>query len=285
MIPVKRVMKPELLTWQIPTDLASNHKNYPIGVEGLVATVLQGVPIFCAGAFVTDCYTYNPQSYGWEPAAPMVEPRFYAAGDVVLGGSQWWITGGRNGNSNEETILDNTEFVVEPQGDHLFNGVQALPMAMEHHCLISIDATRLFLAGGTTRVTDKDTTQSNKTYIIDLANSEGWQELPDRPIDRSSMACFKVETEQNGPEIVLMSGTGREPTDIFSLTSLTWRAGPNFPYVVFWPTVVGPYKDSYLVMGGFSGSNSHDEIYWLNTTSDPWTWIQEASSLTNPQLG
>ena len=127
------------------------------------------------------------------------QQRHRPAADLVIRGSEWWITGGERDGSAK---LEDTEMVPDPHSRHDSEGVQRLPMPMEYHCIVSINRSHVFLAGGSS----PDIKDLNQSFIIGLTNSEGWQDFDNMPIHRHTQVCFLLQTEF-GKEIVVTGGS------------------------------------------------------------------------------
>ena len=115
--------------------------NYPIAIHGAIGGLLEGIPIICGG--VNHKYTSNKcykitskMSY----QVIMSTMRSNAAG-VVIDGSTFWITGGKDRNAN---ALLSSELI---QWNGTMPGPE-LPNPLVGHTMVIIDNDLTMVIGG-----------------------------------------------------------------------------------------------------------------------------------------
>ena len=259
-----------------------NITRYPRIDSGMVGTHLSGKVMICGGSFTNECYGYDVQNNSWSALEPMREVRHYPAATLILGGSEWWITGGRvlsTANGQNKGYIDSTEILRNGK----FVKGPDLPEKMAYHCILSVNHTHVMLVGGIYfSETINNTIDSNRTYMIDITNEYGWVPLEDMKSKRHGSGCHMVETEEFGKEIVVAGGSGLKSTEIFSLTNETWREGPPLPNYVTYTSYVDPAEEFLLVGGLGKESVQYDEMFKLDTSTEEWQWRKQFTTLTFP---
>ena len=116
--------------------------NYPIGIHGAIGGLLEGEPIICGG--FNNAYTskncYEITSKRSDQLVIMSTMRSNAAG-VVINGSTFWITGGKDHNAN---ALLSSEFIQ-------WNGTMPgpkLPNPLVGHTMVIINNDLTMVIGG-----------------------------------------------------------------------------------------------------------------------------------------
>ena len=87
-------------------------------------------------------------------------------------------------------------------------------------------------------------------------NSSSWESLPSLANRRDSQACTVLGDQvwvMGGFLDTFKSGGFLSSTEVFSLTSLTWRPGPSLPTPVAWGQAVVAGGQLYHVGGMHSG--------------------------------
>ena len=90
-------------------------------------------------------------------------------------------------------------------------------------------------------------------YMYDWT-AETWTQLASMFTPRDAWRSCGVATVANGDkEVVMITGPGADstPSEIYSVSSDTWRAGPYFPEEANYMSAVQDGRGSFLVLGGF----------------------------------
>ena len=97
-----------------------------------------------------------------------------------------------------------------------------LPLRIMDHCLLRVNATHIFMAGGRT----ESYRQLNNAYLLDT-NSGAWRRLPDMRQKRFDHACAKLPGHED--KILVVGGPKgtRERSEVLDLVSLEWGEGPK----------------------------------------------------------
>jgi len=134
---------------------------FPRPNSGMVSAVHDGKVVACGGHQVDTCYTYDPSVNEWSDGPALAENRFSAA-SFVTGDGRFVISGGNNeGDGNIQT---DTAYVLDPGASEFYVDEDlALPMPLFAHCMVSLNGTHVFLAGG--RDQDGDT---KRAFILNI---------------------------------------------------------------------------------------------------------------------
>ncbi len=187
--------------------------NYPHTADGPTCTFLEEGKIKCCGGEgwedLDQCYDYEPSSNKWSRAPNLSDTRYWARSAHVEEGF-WMVTGGQDcGQDRDCTTTDlwiGTQFIAGPtlEGDDL-----------SAHCQVEIDLIHVFIAEG----------ETGRTWILD------WE--TQKFIEQESMAspkelpgCGKIINFDGEIEVVVAS---LGESEIFNLSSGTWRQGPDVP--------------------------------------------------------
>ena len=127
--PFKNVSVPK------PADL-------PETMTGPVANLVEDCLIACGGDGVANCYIYNMEDNTWLKTVSLDQPRFLAV-DFVMGDS-WYILGGWDSTTDPYTYLDSTLVYT----DGVFHPWHDLPYPASGACIINVNETHVFYAGG-----------------------------------------------------------------------------------------------------------------------------------------
>ena len=121
----------------------------------------------------------------------MITKRSFAA-SVVLDQNILWIVGGYNGRYN----LRSTEFIR--LGQPSVKGPD-MPFTINRHSMIQYDEKSIYIIGG-----NKNSSISNKTWIIDPTNGFRIKKGPSLNEGRQSHACAKMSI--NGRTVLVVAG-------------------------------------------------------------------------------
>ena len=117
----------------------------------------------------------------------------------------------------------------------------ALPAPLWKHCLIKVNSTHMFMAGG-----EDNVHRSDRAYLLNLETWQ-WTRLPDMKRQRSEQGCAVLDNDK----VIVVGGFrafGFEPrSEILDLATLTWSEGPLDPEIYYEMTLV-PYGDTVLTV-------------------------------------
>ena len=171
---------------------------FPGREKPVVIALADGQPLSCNGALgETNCYKYNPEMGDWH----------YYGETLYSGKARAYdfhpevglvIAGGYNG-----TEMDVVE-MSQPGQDlgRRFERLPNLPMQLTYSCLVIINMTTIFVAGGQSIYAPS----VNNVFTLNLASRE-WKEEPQMKEARSSHTCSLVETENGSKKIVVVGGS------------------------------------------------------------------------------
>jgi len=205
------------------------------GLNGAVAAMVNGYLHVCGGydgqwTNLADCYALIDSS--WVKRESLNTERVHAAGSLDHLG-RLVLTGG------EDNFLDHvaTTEVLEPTGEWVA-GV-SLPSPRKQHCQVTTSMGIMSIGGFNYDQRDLD------SVLLLPPNGTDWITLPPISKPRGSHACALLADEvwilggfnedydwQAGEEGFLSS------TEIFSLSTQTWRQGPDLPFGVNWGQAV-----------------------------------------------
>ena len=240
---------------------------FPMGVKSPVATFMQGKAIMCAGEHGPQCFEYSFISGAWSPGLTLDVNR-PGASETLLDENNWWITGGYDGGSvthDSTVIYDGTNLTPGPD----------LPRPANGHCVLKINATHYFLAGGKS---DGSTTE-RRAHFLEFG-TETWTELPGMQKTRRGLGCHVFG---GGDKILVTGGRGDsdapQTTEVLSLATLTWSLGPDIPngdYFCCGTASMGNAQANLYLFGGL-GSNSAatDEIYMFHPSISQWSTLKK----------
>ena len=141
-------------------------------------------------------------------------------------------------------------------------------------CVVIVDTTTAFLAGGLSGQYHKE------TFSLNLNNKQ-WTQRPDMRYAKRYHTC-SLATHGNGiKEVVIVGGYSatcyhHNEVDIYNLDTNTRRSGQNLPTRLFGHAALS-YKEQVIIMGGQEGRDCRSEkgysrtIYEYNTENDTWT--------------
>jgi len=228
--------------------------DYPLtDVGGYVAFVKDGYLQICGGfsysneEYQSACYLLRDSA--WETTTQLMMPRYLAAATTLHTGSVLISGGYATGNETSGTKLSSSEIWTGTT----WAPALELPSARAGHCLILLSTGEFFLHGGR---------DANDTYLsTDLTS---WQPMTSSEVARTDLNCieFSLGTEQE----VWVGGRGRT-TEIYSVATDTWRAGPDLPSRRSHPGKFVSYNDQLYY------ADDDSNIYHLK---DGWEKIWDA---------
>lgn len=183
-------------------------------ISGSSAATLNGQLHICGGWSSNICEKYDVPTQLWVSAPPLDMIRRYPA-SILASPNELWITGGKNSNNQVVTstiTYDGTGSAPGPP----------LPVPVFAHCLVRVDDNRILLASGG----DGGGNVQASAFIIDWSTKQ-WTNLPHMALGRVYHGCGKA-----GNKIVVAGGYSGgiiDSTEIFSLGSNSWSAGPKLP--------------------------------------------------------
>jgi len=212
-----------------------------VGLNGAVADLISDHLTVCGGYNggwnnLASCHALVEGEWVKRPA--LSTERVHAAASFNSVG-QWMVTGGKD---NRETILQSTE-VMDSSGTNWVPGPDLLGGSRMQHCQVSTKLGILVIGGFNYDA------RSLNTMILLPTNTTAWVTMPAMKYRREAMACALM-----GDDVWVMGGFQDlsrflSVTEIFSLTTQTWRDGPELPYAVNWGQAI-VYDGSLYHIGG-----------------------------------
>ena len=211
----------------------------------------------------------------WIASLTMTKERWYHA-SCLLGENKIWISGGRrNGRSSSEYLQ---------LGQNSFKPFVDLPEGMHSHVMIRINESAVLFLG--------NYPQSKNVYMFDVDLGR-FERLPPLKIARTKpfagvyqllignlkhIDCYfhlaGLVTYTNGlKKVVVAGGWGGQniqSTEILNLETLEWESGPDLPNVMASSGESVPFRNSFLIVGGYKGKNYLDMIYEFDLDTDNW---------------
>lgn len=243
-----RTSNVEMIQLSSNANTCKKPPNLPLGLVGMTGTLLNGGPVVCGGwdgsIRRNECYTTRGQE--WVPAGFKLKNARSDAASTLLPNNTWLVMGGR-GAVHDSEILVNGSFHAGP----------LLKAKLIDHCLAPINDSHVFIA-------ESSYLTGEKAFILDV-DSWTWTDLPDMENVRHNPACFRI----NG-DVIVAGGDHPSYTsvEIFSLTTLEWREGANFPDKGIQLASTVPYRDTFLVVGGRDSAEKNlDTIYQFDPST------------------
>ena len=217
------------------------------GTTRVVGTLYDGRPTICGGDSGSECFYYSTLFERWQTYGRIDTQRVEAA-SVDLGGNRWLIAGGIDVGKTSPNRLEELSSSVIFRGGVTRPGPE-LPAALSRHCLLRMNSSHLFLAGGYNRKTKS----AREAYLFNH-DEEKWTRLPDMKMRREDHGCAMLD----GDKVIVFGGYGgsefretavMEHSEILSLSTLTWSEGPTDPLmegVAKWTAF--PYMGSFLAV-------------------------------------
>ncbi len=216
---------------------------------------------------LSDCYDYDPTTNTWSTAPSMSDTRVGMGSSHVEGGL-WLLTGGGGYyGGTDETIFSNATSEVW-DGDKFVSGPTLYGEYFTMHCQVSLDPTHVFIADGDT----------GHTWILDWETQEYIQQDSMRPKNRPG--CGKIVNRDGAIEVVVASdGT----SEIFSFDTMSWRTGPEMPFIgnSFGNDQLG---DTFVLVGGRNSGDGtiFDTVYQFDPIH--YHWILKPYHLDSPRF-
>ena len=160
----------ELIDLSDPGRQCREPANYPLEINGMVGTYINGKAIVCGGytgdsSDLNLCYQYD-ESFDLWSAAPSMQFARYAAASSNLNDTHWLITGGRDEYDKSE-VYDSEE--------KLFHQLSDLPDGTFYHNLVFLNTSKIVMVGG-----DPATAE---VYSFS-PRTDHWDSLPDLKTSR-----------------------------------------------------------------------------------------------------
>ena len=245
-----------------PISICPDPPNTPIHLDGLAATFINEQPMACGGYGNVKCFTYSFASKAWTNNANLDLARGMVMG-VMVDESTWWIVGG-------EPMTYTTEIF---SGGTMSTG-PILPRPASMACLLKLNATHFFLAGGK-GTSNGDTV--NSAHIMDWT-TKTWTNLPGMQELRRSPHCHYLDGE-----VFVAGGRGSSnaatTTEIFSQSTQTWRYGQKMPNtleeICCGSLTVGNEAGSLYMFGGYVRNVRVDDVYKFDQEKKEWTLLSK----------
>ena len=220
--------------------------------EGHVAAIVNGKLVVCTGRTITNCYSHNKDLARWEVTGNIGTARWLAS-SLMVSANEWWIAGGKMGNnpSDSTLVFDGAAFTPG----------HPLPIKTMGSCLARVNASHIFLVGGY----DENKIRLPVAYFLEWATGT-WTKVSDMSVGRSYPACGRA-----GNDMVVVGGWNETSvalgtTELFSLATQMWRAGPDVPpeigvlAKVQGASIQIPEEDTFVVVGGTTKDGENGKI-------------------------
>ena len=128
-----------------------------------------------------------------------------------------------------------------------------MPWAVEDHELVQLTDTTALIIGGVT----PDNAQGRSNVFLFDKTANTYTEVNPMANPRFRHTCQKIFSTTRGEEVICVGGCPNSPksTDIYSVSTGVWRAGPLIPDNIYDGKSVA-YQNTMLVMGGTDGSGT-----------------------------
>jgi len=237
------------------------------GYHGYVATLSADGPMMCGGrvgqsSVKSDCHLLikNGIWVNLPQSLAMGTARTRAAAIQFEG--VWWVTGGFN---NNEYLRTTETWDGKRWHDHTY-----LPDPLSGHCLVRINTTHAFLAGGTT--TYYQESFSTDAYLY--SNDTGFVKQRTMLWSGNSLSCALVQEDL----VMVAGGYKRKDTQFFNLATLAWSSGPDLPTALSGSKMFSIDGKTFF-LGGFSDNGGGSKKIWqlvpLELSSmNWWRWAE-----------
>ena len=194
-----------------------------------------------------ECRAYTWATGQWTEGPKMKFLRRRARG-IMWNDGTLWVVGGRNTNN---VILDSTE--TWTQASNWVTDTLRMPWAVEDHELVQLTDTTALIIGGVT----PDNAQGRSNVFLFDKTANTYTEVNPMANPRFRHTCQKIFSTTRGEEVICVGGCPNSPksTDIYSVSTGVWRAGPLIPDNIYDGKSVA-YQNTMLVMGGTDGSGT-----------------------------
>ena len=153
-----------------------------------------------------------------------------------------------------------------------------LPKAMSGHCLVKINSTHVFLAGGKVKEAYRGYGEKFSESAYLYSKDSGFVKQEDMMWSWGGMSCVLLQEGQVMVSSARRSSKKKE-TQMFDLSTLQWSAGPSLPTALFNPKLLSMDGKTFL-LGGFDNSakGGNKKIWQLNqlklSTMNVWRWVE-----------
>ena len=218
---------------------------FPVfGTEGYVMGNVESGVLACGGKeqgllLYTACFLFSNGRWlsSLLDETPSMNDKRHSAVSAHLGDA-FWVTGGKD---DFDIPLISTE-IRNPDGS--WSRFVDLPKKMSDYCMVTVNSTHVFLAGGINGATIYKT-----TYLYSMQS--GWKVMEDMIDGRFAHTCSLLGDDED--TIVLVGGSkdnvALSSTVLFSISTGKWTAGPAFPTSLRKPQMVSVNGQTYLVSG------------------------------------
>jgi len=245
--------------------------SHPIGhgLNGAVAELISDHLVVCGGynGQVTNLASCHALVEGeWVKRPSLATERVHAAASFNNLG-QWMISGGQD---NQMDLLQSTEVM---HSDGVWGpGPDMVGGSRMEHCQVTTDLGILVIGGFNYNTRVKD------SVILLAPNSMTWVPTTSMKYRRQTMACVLFEDE-----VWVMGGFQDmkgflSTTEVFSLSTKTWRDGPELPYAVNWGQALVYEGDLYHIGGIHSGGQvlRLDGDFWEAVSSTAYDDVRDS---------
>ena len=262
-------------------DPCTKPADFPTEIRNAAGTFIgsgedSGV-IVCGGkdpdGHTDKCLKYRFVDDSWDEGQPSItlsKPRSWAA-SVWKDSKKWMLLGGWAGG-----VLSDSD-LVDVGSNSVSSGAISLEVAVADYCIVKIDASLAFVAGGI-----DGTAERKEAAMLSLSNNQ-WTELPPMETARRTHTCGLIRSGGNGSldtfYVVVAGGANSgqylDSVEYFSLLTRTWRSGPNLPTPLAGHRMM-QVDDSRLIIVGGSDSNGgsvFDSVFELDVESLEWAEV------------
>ena len=232
--------------------------DYPVA-KGSCGVLFNGAPTVCGGYYeatsgpntwnyTTKCFAYDHAADSWNFFADMMYPRSrygcsYASYD------EWWHSGGDSSKTTTE--------VIKSDGT-TFQRYLDLPEGMFQHTMVRVNDTAVVFAGNYPK--------SDRVYLFDTT-TESFTSLPALTVSRYWPQAGSV----NSSKIIVAGGSSVSSSEVIDLNDIAsgWSFTGSLPQSLGYGASV-PFKDSFLIVGGFTGAQRSVHVYEFDVFADSW---------------
>ena len=159
---------------------------------------------------------------------------------------------------------------VEFWDEHSWHDYAQLPDRLSGHCLVKLNTTHLFLAGG------KNEEQSAASYLF--SKETGWVRQANMINARSFLSCVLLQDDlvvvAGGS---MWNGEAQKKTEFFNLGNLTWSAGPDLPVTMSGSKMIKIQGNKVFLLG----ENKILQLKPLELSTVSWWRWTEVRELKN----
>lgn len=228
--------------------------DYPLKDGEMAVGLVSGLVKSCGGSqdYTDACYDYDPATNSWTESTSMLSTRYTPRESTIDG---IWL------------VSDDSPSTEMWTGNGFEQG-PSLPqdLSLYHHCQLTVNSTHVFFG---------DTHFLGPNYLLDWS-SQTWTQLPPMTMSRDYPSCGMINNPENGLEAVIVEDGASE---IFNFNDLTWRAGPDGPYI--YDAGYAQLPETFVVVGGYDLSQALDTIYQFDNVN--YDWIQKDQRLQTPR--